>query len=184
MFRLYSEEKNIFTFDDYGALIDECRLIGARTVLEFGPGISTLAFIEAGCQRIATCEYQDKWIEKAKTDFTSCPQVSVHRFKNAVDVEVSGLSRRDFDLVFVDSPIGSESRSFVPLEGQEDCPRFNTLVYALRCAPVVLLHDAKREGEQRTLTRIAEMGYSVEMIETVKGIARIVRKAADAVPIS
>lgn len=176
MFDLYREEKRIFEFADYGALLDECRRFKPRCVLEFGPGVSTLAFVEAGCTRIATCEYQERWIGVAQERFKDFPQVTLHRFVNAVDVVVHGLSRKEFDLAFVDAPLGGEARSRMLLPGQEECSRFNTLLYAIARAPVVLLHDAKRDGEQRSLDRIRQMGHTVEMIDTPKGLARIIRK--------
>lgn len=184
MFKLYSQEHRIFEFVDYAVLMDECRRVKARSVLEFGPGSSTMAFIEAGCDRVVTCEYQDRWLNAAVEKLKSYPQVSVHRFVNKLDVEVHGVSRNDFDLAFVDSPLGAEARSYVALDGQEGCSRLNTLLYAIDRAPVVLFHDAKREGEQLSLQRVAEMGHRVEMIETPKGFARITRKAAEMVPLS
>lgn len=176
MFALYTEEKRIFGFEDYGALVDECKRISARTVLEFGPGMSTFALIEAGCQRIATCEYQEKWLNEAVERFKPYSHVSVHRYANHVDVEVEGLSRMSFDLAFVDSPLGQPSRNHVKLPAQEECNRLNTVLYALDCAPVVLLHDAKREGEGYTLARVAALGHRISMINTTKGIARIERR--------
>lgn len=176
MFRLYAEERRVFTFDDYGALLAEAR--GARSVLEFGPGASTLALVEAGCERIATCEYQDRWLAATVEMLAPHPQVVVHRYVNAAEVEVEGLPPGEFDLAFVDSPLGIEARRYVGFPGQEGCSRLNTLLFALSRAPVVLFHDARREGEQRSLERVIEMGHAVEMIETVKGMARVTRGTA------
>lgn len=181
MFQLYREQHRIFEFDDYGALVAECRRVKARSILEFGPGISTLALIESGAERIATCEYQDRWLVQAGELLKAHPHVSVHRYWNEVPVRVDGLTRKSFDLAFVDSPLGTPSRGAVRHPGEEECNRLNTVLYALDCAPVVLIHDAKREGESYTLCRLIAEGHTVDHIDTRKGIARIVRKPAEEV---
>lgn len=181
MFQLYREQQRIFEFDDYGALVMECNRVKARSILEFGPGISTLALIESGAERIATCEYQERWLVQAGEMLKGHPHVSVHRYWNEVPVRVDGLTRKTFDLAFVDSPLGTPSRNSVRHPDQEECNRFNTVLYALDCAPVVLLHDAKREGESYTLCRLIAFGHKVEHIDTRKGIARITRRAAEEV---
>lgn len=179
MFALYSEERRIFSFDDYGALLEECRRLGARSALEFGPGVSTLALIEAGLDRIDTCEYQDRWLTLAAEAFRLHPQVTARRYVNDPAVEVEGLPEgQRFDVAFVDSPLGLPSRNALELPGQEGCNRLNTALFALARAPVVLLHDARRPGESGTLARLAAAGHGVTMIETRKGIARIERRPA------
>lgn len=176
MFRFYTEERGVFTFDDYGALLAAAREANAKSILEFGPGASTLALIEAGCERIVTCEYQQPWLSAAAERLAPYPQVDLRRYVNVSDVEVEGLARDEaFDLAFVDSPLGCEAKRKIEIPGQEGCSRLNTLIYALGRAPVVLFHDAKRAGEQRSIERVRAMGHSVEMIDTVKGMARIVR---------
>lgn len=179
MFALYGQELRIFEFVDYGALLAECRRAAARTVLEFGPGVSTLALIEAGCERIVSCEHDEDYLAKACAQFKEHRQVSLHQYRNAVEVHVQGVSpEKRFDLAFVDSPVGMEARRAVRLPGQEECSRYNTCMYALARAPIVLLHDAKREAERHTLARLATDGYLIEMIDTPKGIARITRKVS------
>lgn len=179
MFRLYSEERAVFTFDDYGSLMEEVGRCGARSVLEFGPGASTLALVEAGCERIVTCEYQDRWLLRAVEMLKPFPQVSVHRYRNAAEVTVDGLPERQFDLAFVDSPLGIEARMHADIGGQEGCSRLNTLLFALGRAPIVLFHDAKREGELRSLERVIALGHTVDMIDTIKGMARVTRGSHD-----
>lgn len=177
-FRLYPVEHRIFEFCDYGALIDECHRVDARRVIEFGPGISTLAMVEAGVERIHTYEYQDRWFAQARELLRGHPHVSVHRYRNEPEVAVRGQSEMKFDLAFVDSPLGVPSRGSVRHPGQEDCNRLNTVLCALVLAPIVLLHDAKRDGEAATLARVVAMGHLVEVIDTRKGIARIERGVA------
>lgn len=179
MFELYKEEKSVFTFDDYGTLIAEAKRANAKTVLEFGPGNSTLAWVEAGCTDITTLEHQAKWFMIAKANLAKYKNVKLLPYNNTPVIEIPALNGKKFDLIFVDSPVGMEaSPKFAPrFPGQENCSRLNTLLFALDRAPVILLHDAKREGEQNTLKRL-NGAYNIEMIDTVKGFARITRNAA------
>src|SRR5690606_2866892 len=95
-------------------------------------------------------------------------------YRNDPKVVVEGLhGRTRFDLAFVDSPPGNKDR--VELAGQEGASRMNTLLYALSRAPVVLLHDAHRPGEQESLRRVAEAGHKVETLPGRGNFARIVR---------
>lgn len=174
-FSLYVTERSIFTFDDYGALISECRRIGARSAIEFGPGVSTTAFVEAGCERILTCEHDEAFIEKARAAAAEHLAIEVARYRNEPDVSVDGLGDETFDIAFVDSPVGGESRRRVIQPDAPDCSRLNTVMFALRVAPVVLLHDAKRPAELETIYHVMDLGHRAEMIDTRKGIARITR---------
>lgn len=176
MFRLYAQERAIFTFDDYQALMDECHRLGAHSALEFGPGASTLALVEAGLDRIVTLEHDPKWRAIATERCAAHPQVRVLAYSNARTIDPKLLAGEALDLAFVDSPVGIEARSAQRFPGQENCSRLNTTLFALDRAPVALLHDAKRPGERETLRRVAALGHKVSMIDTVKGIARIERK--------
>lgn len=175
MFRYYKDEKSVFTFDDYGALLTEAKRVNAKTVLEFGPGNSTLAWVEAGCTDITTLEYQPRWMQVARDKLKPFPEIKLLSYANTAVITIPQLNGKQFDLIFVDSPVGLEASPKVAprFKGQENCSRFNTLTWALGRAPVVLLHDAKRPCEQNTLTRIDREKYKVEMIDTIKGMARI-----------
>jgi hypothetical protein len=176
VFELFREERAVFTFDDYAAVMGAVR--GMKRVMEFGPGASTLAMIEAGVEHIVSAECSPLWEAKARVslhEYIDAGRVEIIRFTNTVPVTFSQEVEGPFDLVFVDSPVGIEARSAVRHKGQENCSRLNTMIAALDLAPVVLLHDAKRPGEQATLKRVADLGHRVTMIECVKGLARVDR---------
>jgi hypothetical protein len=140
--------------EDYDLLLAEAT--GKQSVLEFGPGFSTYALIEAGVPRILCLEYLDKYFDFAKERFKDFPQVEIARFYD--EPEARGDVVGEFDLAFVDSPKGyAGARTAHP--GQEDCSRFNTCLLALQHAPVVFLHDAGRPLERGTLGRLNQMGY-------------------------
>jgi hypothetical protein len=164
---------------DAQAILDELDRLGARSVLEFGPGASTRLFLEAGVSRILTCEYSDRWLRRAVREWGDEPRVEVRRFLNEPEATIRGERIGAFDLAFADSPIGSNRRE--KLAGQEECSRLNTTLLALLHAPVVLLHDCHRPGEQATLERVKAKGYRVTILsggeasEVGKGVARIER---------
>lgn len=173
MFRLYRDERSVFGFDDYGALISEVKRLDANRVLEFGPGLSTLALVEAGCGDIITLEYQARWRTAAKNRLWQHKTVKILPYENSPEISIPDLEKSRFDMIFVDSPIGTDLPTATRFRGQENCSRFNTVSWSLRHAPVVLLHDAKRPGEERTLARIIGKVSHIEIINTAKGIARI-----------
>jgi hypothetical protein len=164
---------------DRAAIEAEVERLSARSVLEFGPGASTQVFLDAGVYRIVTCEYEDGWYRRAAQQWKGEGRVDVRRFHNDSEASVDGPPLDTFDLALVDSPIGSNRREKLP--GQEECSRLNTTLRALEHAPVVLLHDCHRPGEQATLERVKEAGHRVTLLtpgdesEIGKGVARIER---------
>lgn len=152
----------------------EIERVNAKSILEFGPGDSTQAFLELGVGRIVTCEHKDKWRKVAQKRFKKEPRVEVHAYSDTVPVVVTpDLGGERFDLALVDSPQG-----FYPMRkahpGMEDCSRLNTCLFALEHAKVVLLHDAFRPLERGTLGRLNALGFNIEFVSIGKvGIARI-----------
>lgn len=179
MFKLYTEESATFRFSDYALLMQQVKDLEAKSCLEFGPGLSTLALIEAGIEKIVTLEHDPEWFDANVERFKDFPQVEVRRYQDEpvvlADVE------EDFDMAFVDSPKGyvhpmknvKGVRKKHP--GQEDCSRFNSCMFALDRAPVVFLHDSQRPLERGTLGRFNAMGHKVTQLPSKVGMARIDR---------
>ncbi len=182
MFRLYTEESGTLHFKDYAAIM--AAVSDAKSALEFGPGISTLALIEAGVPKIVSLEHSPDWLDKQKEKFKDYPQVTVAAYADAVPVTADDVAMQDFDVAFVDSPQGfwyhlpgRVSRKKHP--GMEDCSRLNTCLFALERAPVVYLHDAYRPLERGTLGRLSAMGHAVSFLPNTSGLARIERNGKD-----
>lgn len=155
---------------DRALLIAECKRVGAKSALEFGPGYSTEALIEAGVENIVSCEHDHEWLAKAKEQF---PQVRIIEYRDEPEADAPELFGV-FDIAFVDSPKGNKAqRKRHP--GQEDCSRLNTCLLALKHSPVVLLHDAYRPLERGTLGRLNAMGHRFTMLDCDYGMARINR---------
>ena len=187
MFRLYQKEEDTLPFADYQMIMDEVRRIGAKTALEFGPGYTTLALIEAGVEKIVSLESDGEWLEKKRDELRIYPQVHIAHYNNSPVVTADPIAEQGvFDIAIVDAPAGFHypipgRKPRVVHPGQEDCSRLNTCLFALGRAPVVLLHDARRPLERGTLGRLNAMGHRFKHLGTPEGpkvrIARITRNA-------
>jgi len=145
-----------------------------KSLLEFGPGYSTHAFLCAGVERIVSCEHDPNWLATARGLFATEKRVTILPYTNTPVVAVN-LEGQTFDAAFVDSPEGS-AKARVVHRGQEDLSRYNTLRAALIHAPLAFLHDARRPLEQAALARLVAEGVAEwDMFATTKGIARLRR---------
>lgn len=150
----------------------EISSLGAKTLLEFGPGSSTELFAKLGL-KITTIEHMEKWYQVAKECFKDYPNVRVLKGEDEIPFLVPELDASEkFDIAFVDAPQGYEPVRKVH-KGYEDCSRYNTTLFALQHAPVVFLHDVVRPLERGTLNRLNRMGYHIELIHVPYGMAKI-----------
>jgi hypothetical protein len=150
----------------------EVKRLGAKSVLEFGPGLSTEVFSALGLQ-VTTVEHDQHWYDVAKERFKDYPNVRVLKGEDDMPFVVADLNPDErFDLAFVDAPQGYFPRRRVH-KGYEDCSRFNTALFALERAPVVLVHDTNRPLERGSLNRFNRMGYHIDFIRVPYGMARI-----------
>lgn len=168
--KLYQKSRTLPP-EDYQAILGEVERTKAKKILEIGPGYSTFAFIEAGCEIVAL-EHDPKWHEEAIERFKDYPQVEIRRYWDEPEARGELEPTETFDLAFVDSPKGYYPARKIH-EGQEDCSRLNTLRLALKHAPIVLLHDAKRPLERGSLGRITREGFRFTFIPSGYGMARV-----------
>lgn len=173
-FELYPEERHWWSFSDYGHVLDTVRALGAKRVLEFGPGSSTLALIEGGATTIDTCEDDPDWAQVYEERLQAkYPQiVRVHRFTLAEPLSIPKVDDRRYDLALVDGPLGTNSRPVV-------------IRYALeRCAAVLVPTEDLNRDFRNTLRDIAaSSGWDIAITDTGPlsgGFALMTPKAADA----
>lgn len=156
-FRLYPVEQHWCSFRDYGAILDVVRRLRARTVLEFGPGNSTLALIEGGATWIDACEDDPHWFgiwtDRLVRRFPDV--VRLHEYA-ATDEAIWPVHGRTYDLALVDGP-------------HDVIERPNWIAYAARRARHVLIPLETGEGDflATFVPRIADaIGKTWERIET------------------
>ena len=114
-FALYPVEKHWWSFNDYRAVLDTVRRLGARRVLEFGPGSSTLALVEGGAELIDTCEDDPKWydVHRSRVGRQFSPVVNVHRYTWADPLVIPELEGYRYDLALIDGPHDTPRRPVV-----------------------------------------------------------------------
>lgn len=161
-FALYPEEQHWWSFCDYAAVLDVTRRLQPKTVLEFGPGSSTLALIEGGAQQIDTCEDAPDWAEVYETRLQDRfptdafrATVCVHRYTWADPLTIDGLDGCRWDLALIDGPRGVERRPAA-------------VRYALeRCAAVLVPTEDANPSFRGTLRDLAdELGWHLAITET------------------
>lgn len=164
MFELYVEHR-WFPRECYAALVGVVRRLRPARVLEFGPGTSTRALVEAGVDRVDTCEDSLEYYRRALVDLARFPSVTVHKYlvQPGRPVSVPALDGERFDLGFVDGPFGPESRP-------------PTIRYALDRCDAVLCHDARETHVLPHLRALADEGLRVELIESPNMFALVTRQ--------
>lgn len=155
-FRLYPKELHWWSFADYGAVLSVMRRLQPASVLEFGPGSSTLALIEGGARSIDCCEDNPDWLnvyqERLAQRYDGVRMLP-YTWSDPLVVPGAALA---YDMALIDGPHGTERRPTV-------------LRYALaRCTHVLMCcEDSKGRGLRAPIMLIAEQaGRPVEIMET------------------
>ncbi|HUU03409.1 MAG TPA: hypothetical protein VM425_18385 [Myxococcota bacterium] len=152
----YLERANLggFAIDrrDYLELVEFIRQEGAKKVLEFGPGATTWAFLEAGCD-VWSLEFGEEYLAKATEAFREHDKVKFFKVELKHDLVVPEIEGQNFDICLVDSPYGRYYRHF---------SRLNSSIFAMRVCDTILMHDARRKKERLTLKFIEDSGWKVE----------------------
>ena len=128
---LYQKSKTL-TKPDYDFFLAEAQRLQPKRVVEFGPGYSTFAWIEAGVPEIVGLEHDQYWFDAQEARFADFPSVSIRAYRDVPPVATYPKDIGTFDIALVDSRKGYEAARVVH-EGLEDCSRCNTLFAAFRC---------------------------------------------------
>lgn len=157
-FALYPEERRWWSFNDYRHVLETTRRLQPKTVLEFGPGSSTLALIEGGAKAIDCCEDNPDW-EKVYRERL------VGRFRELVSIvpyvwsdplSIPAIDSRTYDMALIDGPLGTDRRGVV-------------LDYCLdRCIAVLMCCETwKTRGLRAQIIQTAERrSKQIELVET------------------
>jgi ADP-heptose:LPS heptosyltransferase/glycosyltransferase involved in cell wall biosynthesis len=112
---------------DWAFISGAIKKYSVRTVLEFGAGLSTLLFYDAGVKTV-TYESKQGWIDKIKS---MQPKVKIQLW-DGVNMDMDHRPTVCFDMAFVDGPAGDQARE-------------HSTALAALMAKVVVVHDAGRE---------------------------------------
>lgn len=156
-FDLYPEELHWCSYSDYRVILQVTRRLGARRVIEFGPGSSTLALIEGGATHIDACEDDDHWLsvyrERLERRFPGV--VHLHAYAHD-DLLIPAVHGHRYDLALIDGPHDIEERA-------------SWIAYAMTLAQYVLVPLETSEGDSLTdlVPEIADvLGRPYERIES------------------
>lgn len=155
-FKLYPEEKHFWSFNDYGTVLSVVLRLQPKTVLEFGPGNSTLALIEGGAETIDSLEDDWSWCEvyKARLEdrFASKVKIIPYTWTNLIQVP---RLRDHYDLSLIDGPSETPRRAAV-------------LDFCLaRCAWVLVALESQQGGTlMLEACQAARGSRSMDVIET------------------
>lgn len=160
-YALYPEARHWWSLRDYGAVLGVMRELQPKTVLEFGPGSSTLALLEGGATHIDTCEDHPDWAKTYRERLVAKRPdiVTLHDYTWSDPLRVPSLAERRYDLAFIDGPYTSEKRPPV-------------IAFCLqRCAAVLVpTEDDGRKHKSYLRPYIEQLaaaaGYGVEYFET------------------
>lgn len=102
-FSLFPEAQPWCSFADYQMIHDTVRGLGAASVLEFGPGYSTLAIVEGGATAIDICENKVEWLHVYTARLNYPDFVTPFLYVWRLPLDIPGL-REAYDLAVIDGP--------------------------------------------------------------------------------
>jgi hypothetical protein len=132
------------TSTEYDFIVENTEI--GSTVLEFGPGSTTWAFLENDC-RISTYECKEKWFKIYKETFSNFP-VQVHLVPPNIPMTING----SFDIGMIDAPTGAYYYKY---------SRINSTLLATLCCRRIFMHDGARANEKRTIEVLHDLCWEV-----------------------
>lgn len=155
-FAFYPEEAAWWSFADYGAVLSVVRRIQPATVLEFGPGSSTLALVEGGAAEIDTCEDAPDWAavyrERLQGRFPSVVRLVEYTWSDPLSIPA--CDGRRYDMALIDGPYTTPKRP-------------PAIAYALaRCKYVMVCNEDYKARGLRADVRALAGDRRIEIIES------------------
>jgi hypothetical protein len=149
-----SWEENAYTLykPEYEWLAGIVQSLGIRSVLEFGPGSSTYAFLESGCE-IWSLENNPEWLINAREQFSGFTNVHLYGYEIEADLALDEIPGGKFDCAFVDGPNGIDYFIYHS--------RLCSLDYARTRTNLIFLHDARRPKEIRSIEYMHDKGWAI-----------------------
>jgi len=158
-FKLLKEDAHWFSLQDYGAVLGVMAAIRPQSVLEFGPGPSTLALVEGGATSIDTCEDVEDWArvwdERLVKRFPGVVRQHRYTWPEGAPLSIRAVDGKRFDMCLIDGPRSDR--------------RADVLRYCLpRCSWILMPTEEEISHRLRPLiVEIAEKaGRAVRITET------------------
>lgn len=143
---------------EYEFLVQFTRRNNIRTVLEFGPGASTWAFLENDIS-ITSYEQHRDWYEIAASMFEPFPNVHLTLLTDPTDYRETGT----YDMVLVDATIRLQGPT-----AKKD--RREAVQLASEHSDLILLHDIRRPNEWLCKRFLKRRGYRFKIFNSLRGI--------------
>lgn len=158
------------TKNDYLELVKFVSDNGLKTVLEFGPGASTWAFLETECA-VWSIEYEPKFAKIAEGTFKGFDNVRVFCVPMTHPIQTPReIEGKRFDMCLVDSPFGGYYRYFA---------RLNSIIYAMAVTDTILVHDSKRKKDRMTLRFLEDSGWNLRYLNRRKSKLVVAERTRD-----
>lgn len=141
-----------------------------KSVLEFGPGSSTHAFVKNNC-KILSIENNKEFLEKNKKLFSSYNDIEFFlNDQNNISILKNKINNQQFDLCFVDGPRAD-------LQQYKLFNRIDSYVLASLSAKYILCHDSKRQKDRNSINLLFDKElYNIEEFESSRGLTLIYKK--------
>jgi hypothetical protein len=144
--------RGCITEEEYYYLYEFIIKNNIRDIIEFGPGTSTFAFLEADCNILAL-ETSHKWKKYYDEKFARFKNVKVIMFNKDRDIRLPKEVPSSFDMAFIDGP---------PARREVKGPaRLQPCRFCENITNVIMFHDGEREGERKTLKLMENKGWNV-----------------------
>ncbi len=138
--------------EEYKWLVEKVTSLGIKSVLEFGPGSSTWAFLEQECS-VWTLENDPEWhdlaVERSREHWDVHPLL----YKVTADLVVPELRDGPFDCAIVDGPNGGDYF--------KRYSRLCSFELARSRTGLIFAHDANRKKEMNSILYLEDKGWRV-----------------------
>lgn len=144
---------NEFSLDEleYNWLVEFIKFMKVKTVLEFGPGLSTNAFLEAGCN-VDSYESMPEFLAKLEQEHAGNLNLKLRKYDNVPEVVIEDGF---YDLALVDAPA-----VYIGHPHAQRYARRNTMNCAIQHSNLVLIHDSNREPEKSIIRETVAKGWT------------------------
>lgn len=168
---------NILTFGNASISKSEFDIIdnlvkkyNINTVLEFGTGSSTYAFIQNNCS-IISVETDQNYINKYKNIYNSYSNIEflLNDQKNILNIK-NVLANKYFDLGFIDGPRAD-------LQQYKLFNRIDSYVLASMHCKYILCHDSNRSKDRNSINLMFDKDiYNIKEFKSDRGLTLIYKK--------